>query len=141
MAPNWFASVMGTGIVANAALLLPHRSEALHDAAFGVWVVAVTRTSATSPRRDPRARRRVRTPAALRRGRTVTVLPAGSDSGEKLSATEGRREPERGLSLTTTAALQGRSQLTRSGNWRMPRMFVVREGVTVTSGGGGAGWL
>jgi len=42
MAPNWFASVMGTGIVANAALLLPHRSEALHDAAFGVWVVAAT---------------------------------------------------------------------------------------------------
>jgi C4-dicarboxylate transporter/malic acid transport protein len=42
MAPNWFASVMGTGIVANAALLLPHRSEALHDAAFGVWVLAAT---------------------------------------------------------------------------------------------------
>jgi C4-dicarboxylate transporter/malic acid transport protein len=40
MAPNWFASVMGTGIVANAALLLPHRSEALHDAALGVWIVA-----------------------------------------------------------------------------------------------------
>jgi tellurite resistance protein TehA-like permease len=42
MAPNWFASVMGTGIVANAALLLPHRSEALHDAALGVWVLAAT---------------------------------------------------------------------------------------------------
>jgi len=40
MAPNWFASVMGTGIVANAALLLPHRSEALHDAALGVWCLA-----------------------------------------------------------------------------------------------------
>jgi tellurite resistance protein TehA-like permease len=42
MAPNWYASVMGTGIVANAALLLPHRSEALHDAALGVWCVAAT---------------------------------------------------------------------------------------------------
>ena len=42
MAPNWYASVMGTGIVANAALLLPHRSEALHDAALGVWCLAAT---------------------------------------------------------------------------------------------------
>ncbi|WP_211233047.1 TDT family transporter [Solirubrobacter soli] len=42
MAPNWYATVMGTGIVANAALLLPHRSETLHDAAFSVWCLAAT---------------------------------------------------------------------------------------------------
>src|ERR1700754_750765 len=42
MAPNWFASVLGTGIVANAALLLPHRSETLHDAALGIWCLAAT---------------------------------------------------------------------------------------------------
>jgi C4-dicarboxylate transporter/malic acid transport protein len=40
MAPNWFASVMGTGIVANAALLLPHRFEGARPFALGVWACA-----------------------------------------------------------------------------------------------------
>ena len=39
--PNWFASVMGTGIVANAAATLPVRVPALLDAARVVWVLDV----------------------------------------------------------------------------------------------------
>src|ERR1035437_7628335 len=38
--PNWFASVMGTGIVANAAALLPVKIAGLHTAALAVWVLA-----------------------------------------------------------------------------------------------------
>lgn len=38
--PNWFASVMGTGIVANAAALLPVKIAGLHTAALVVWVLA-----------------------------------------------------------------------------------------------------
>ncbi len=40
LGPNWFATVMGTGIVAVAAATLPHRSGALRAAAGGVWVLA-----------------------------------------------------------------------------------------------------
>jgi C4-dicarboxylate transporter/malic acid transport protein len=40
LGPNWFAAVMGTGIVANAAALLPVRVPGLHTAALGVWVLA-----------------------------------------------------------------------------------------------------
>ena len=39
--PNWFASVMGTGIVANAAATLPVHSPVLLDAARVVWVLDV----------------------------------------------------------------------------------------------------
>jgi C4-dicarboxylate transporter/malic acid transport protein len=39
--PNWFASVMGTGIVANAAALLPFDSPALKELAIGPWLLAV----------------------------------------------------------------------------------------------------
>ncbi len=38
--PNWFASVMGTGIVANAAASLPVHVTGLRVAARGVWVLA-----------------------------------------------------------------------------------------------------
>ncbi|HWE58640.1 MAG TPA: TDT family transporter [Solirubrobacteraceae bacterium] len=38
--PNWFASVMGTGIVANAAALLPVSIPALKSAALGLWLLA-----------------------------------------------------------------------------------------------------
>ena len=38
--PNWFASVMGTGIVANAAGLLPVHSAALSDGALAIWLLA-----------------------------------------------------------------------------------------------------
>jgi C4-dicarboxylate transporter/malic acid transport protein len=38
--PNWFASVMGTGIVANAAALLPVQIPGLHVFALVVWVLA-----------------------------------------------------------------------------------------------------
>jgi C4-dicarboxylate transporter/malic acid transport protein len=38
--PNWFASVMGTGIVANAAALLPVKIAGLHTAALVIWVLA-----------------------------------------------------------------------------------------------------
>ena len=38
--PNWFASVMGTGIVANAAVTLPPRVPGLWVAATAVWLVA-----------------------------------------------------------------------------------------------------
>jgi C4-dicarboxylate transporter/malic acid transport protein len=40
--PNWFASVMGTGIVATAAALLPRQNEALHAFALSVWIVAAS---------------------------------------------------------------------------------------------------
>jgi C4-dicarboxylate transporter/malic acid transport protein len=40
LGPNWFAAIMGTGIVANAAALLPVRVPGLHTAALGVWVLA-----------------------------------------------------------------------------------------------------
>ena len=38
--PNWFASVMGTGIVANAAATLPVHLPGLRQAAVGVWLLA-----------------------------------------------------------------------------------------------------
>src|ERR1700743_1601283 len=38
--PNWFASVMGTGIVAIAAATLPFRVPGLHVFALVVWVLA-----------------------------------------------------------------------------------------------------
>jgi C4-dicarboxylate transporter/malic acid transport protein len=38
--PNWFASVMGTGIVANAAALLPFHVPGLFTAATVVWIGA-----------------------------------------------------------------------------------------------------
>jgi C4-dicarboxylate transporter/malic acid transport protein len=38
--PNWFAAVMGTGIVATAAASLPHRTPGLHTFATGVWLLA-----------------------------------------------------------------------------------------------------
>jgi C4-dicarboxylate transporter/malic acid transport protein len=38
--PNWFASVMGTGIVATAAALLPRQTPVLHTFALVVWAIA-----------------------------------------------------------------------------------------------------
>ncbi|WP_158865923.1 TDT family transporter [Leifsonia sp. AG29] len=38
--PNWFASVMGTGIVANAAVTLPVQFPGLRTAALLIWVAA-----------------------------------------------------------------------------------------------------
>ena len=40
LGPNWFAAIMGTGIVANAAAQLPVRTRGLHTAAVVVWVLA-----------------------------------------------------------------------------------------------------
>ncbi len=40
LGPNWFASVMGTGIIANAAASLPVFSDKLHDFALIVWCLA-----------------------------------------------------------------------------------------------------
>ena len=40
MKPNWFAAVMGTGIVANAAVLLPRHAPGQHAVALGVWLLA-----------------------------------------------------------------------------------------------------
>jgi C4-dicarboxylate transporter/malic acid transport protein len=40
--PNWFAAVMGTGIVATASATLPVQSPALHVFAVAVWVCAAT---------------------------------------------------------------------------------------------------
>jgi len=42
LGPNWFASVMGTGIVANAAVLLPVHVPGLRAVAVGVWLLAAT---------------------------------------------------------------------------------------------------
>jgi C4-dicarboxylate transporter/malic acid transport protein len=41
LTPNWFASVMGTGIVAVAAARLPEQFPGLHAAAVGIWALAV----------------------------------------------------------------------------------------------------
>ncbi|WP_051110522.1 TDT family transporter [Longispora albida] len=38
--PNWFAAVMGTGIVANAAVTLPHQVPGLRGAATVMWALA-----------------------------------------------------------------------------------------------------
>jgi C4-dicarboxylate transporter/malic acid transport protein len=40
--PNWYASIMGTGIVAVAAASLPERFPGLRVAAVGVWALAAT---------------------------------------------------------------------------------------------------
>ena len=40
LTPNWFASVMGTGIVAVAAARLPEQFPGLRTAAIGIWVLA-----------------------------------------------------------------------------------------------------
>jgi len=40
LGPNWFASVMGTAIVANAAAVLPFRVAGLHVFALAVWALA-----------------------------------------------------------------------------------------------------
>ena len=40
LGPNWFASVMGTGIIANAAATLPEFSDQLHRFAIIVWCLA-----------------------------------------------------------------------------------------------------
>ncbi|HEX3835197.1 MAG TPA: TDT family transporter [Solirubrobacteraceae bacterium] len=42
LGPNWYASIMGTGILANAAILLPTHAPVLHSFALGVWVLAAT---------------------------------------------------------------------------------------------------
>jgi C4-dicarboxylate transporter/malic acid transport protein len=41
LTPNWFASVMGTGIVAVAAARLPFQFPGLHAAAIGFWALAL----------------------------------------------------------------------------------------------------
>ncbi|MFG1994997.1 TDT family transporter [Actinoplanes sp. NPDC048988] len=62
--PNWFASVMGTGIVATAAVSLPVRLPGLRPLAVGGWVlavvllVAVTAATARHWRRYPAVARR-----------------------------------------------------------------------------------
>lgn len=40
--PNWFASVMGTGIVATAAATLPLHMPGLHEFATAVWILAAS---------------------------------------------------------------------------------------------------
>jgi len=40
LGPNWFAAIMGTGIVAIAAATLPFRMPGLHAFALAVWVLA-----------------------------------------------------------------------------------------------------
>ncbi|MBB5917905.1 C4-dicarboxylate transporter/malic acid transport protein [Nocardia transvalensis] len=40
LGPNWFAAVMGTGIVATAAAGLPVQVPGLHDAALACWALA-----------------------------------------------------------------------------------------------------
>ena len=38
--PNWYASIMGTGIIAVAAAGLPQQSSSLHTAAVVIWILA-----------------------------------------------------------------------------------------------------
>lgn len=61
--PNWFATVMGTGIVALSATLLPIRIPGLHTLAVVAWLnaaallVALTALTVATARRDPRGAR------------------------------------------------------------------------------------
>ena len=48
LGPNWFASVMGTGIVAIAAAILPFRVPGLHVFALAVWALAAAWLAALS---------------------------------------------------------------------------------------------
>ena len=48
LTPNWFASVMGTGIVAVAAASLPEQFPGLHTAATAVWAAAAAMLIALS---------------------------------------------------------------------------------------------
>jgi C4-dicarboxylate transporter/malic acid transport protein len=48
LTPNWFASVMGTGIVAVAAASLPEQFPGLRGAATGVWALAAVMLIALS---------------------------------------------------------------------------------------------
>lgn len=48
LTPNWFASVMGTGIVAVAAASLPEQFPGLRSAATGVWALAAVMLIALS---------------------------------------------------------------------------------------------
>jgi C4-dicarboxylate transporter/malic acid transport protein len=48
LGPNWYASVMGTGIVATAADSLPHQVTGLHVFGLAVWVLAATMLLALS---------------------------------------------------------------------------------------------
>ncbi|MBB4751110.1 TDT family transporter [Actinoplanes lobatus] len=63
LTPNWFAAVMGTGIVSTAALSLPLRSDGLRMFATAVWMVAVlllivlTAATVAHWRRHPRTAR------------------------------------------------------------------------------------
>jgi tellurite resistance protein TehA-like permease len=64
LSPNWFASVMGTGIVANAAVLLPAPIPGLRVLAAAAWVAAAAllavgiALTAIQGRRDPGRLRR-----------------------------------------------------------------------------------
>jgi tellurite resistance protein TehA-like permease len=40
LAPNWYASIMGTGIVATAAVSLPYQPDGLRAVAIAVWIGA-----------------------------------------------------------------------------------------------------
>jgi hypothetical protein len=40
LTPNWYASIMGTGIVAVAAVSLPWQPRGLHVGALVVWALA-----------------------------------------------------------------------------------------------------
>src|SRR4051794_21468457 len=61
--PNWYATVMGTGIVALSAALLPVRLPRLHTPAVVAWLTAaallvgLTALTAATVRRDPRGAR------------------------------------------------------------------------------------
>ena len=50
VAPNWFAAVMGTGIVAIAAATLPLRVPGLRAFALAVWVLAAALLVVLPPR-------------------------------------------------------------------------------------------
>jgi C4-dicarboxylate transporter/malic acid transport protein len=64
LTPNWYASIMGTGIVAVAAVSLPWQPPGLHTGALAIWalsavlLVALTVAFGISWARDPGAARR-----------------------------------------------------------------------------------
>ncbi|MGY0234269.1 TDT family transporter [Longispora urticae] len=71
--PNWFASVMGTGIVATSAATLPYAAPALRPAAVAVWfLAALTLTAVTTA--HLRSRRRA---TGTRGDRTTKANIAG----------------------------------------------------------------
>jgi hypothetical protein len=152
LTPNWYASIMGTGIVAVAAVSLPWQPRGLHTCALVVWALAalllvaltaatVTHcsTSASSPPGSP-SRSTPREAACaepcfsqpLRRcPRPTPQLEIPASRYRRMAA---HREPARALAMTTPGpsgtTLDSRIDTTRAtGELGMSQLQITYPGV------------